>query len=251
MISRNYLLVLCALVCGPSLMVGAGKDTAAPASAPAAVSAPMASEITPDQTLAFLASELKSRFNLDGDLQIDFANAWLPPAGSCKSWKVAILEYPSVAGSSMIVRFRVQGDSNPFADSTVILRATLWKDAWFAREPLVPGTSLDSTLIEARRVDAFRMRDSIAVGTSDPDLIVTRTVQAGDMLSWHDMGHRPLVHKGELVDVSACTGMLRVTMKGVALKDGALGEIVTVRNPETLKTIPAMVVGDNRVEMHL
>jgi flagella basal body P-ring formation protein FlgA len=211
----------------------------------------MATQLTPDRVLASLSADLKARFNLEGDLQIDFANAWLPPAGSSNSWKVAILEYPSVAGSSMIVRFRVQGDSDPFSDSTVILRAALWRDAWFAREPLAQGTTLDSPLLEPRRVDGFRMRDSISVGTTDADLIVTRTVQAGDMLSWHDMGHRPLVHKGELVDVSACTGMLRVTMKGVALKDGALGEIVTVRNPESLKTIPAMVVGDNRVEIHL
>lgn len=251
MSSPKTFLVVCALVCAPVLLAGMGADTAAPATAPAAVSASPSPQLTADHVLELLASDLKSRFNLEGDLQIDFANAWAPPAGSCASWKIAVLEYPSVAGSSMIVRFRVTGDSETFVDSTVILRAALWRDAWFAREPLVPGTSLDSTLIESRRVDGFRMRESIPVGTSDPDLIVTHAVQAGEMLSWHDMGHRPLVHKGELVDVSACTGMLRVTMKGVALKDGALGEIVMVRNPDSLKTIPAMVIGDNRVEIRL
>jgi flagella basal body P-ring formation protein FlgA len=42
-----------------------------------------------------------------------------------------------------------------------------------------------------------------------------------------------------------------VTLKGLALQNGALGDIITVRNPESLKVIPALVVGENRVEVRL
>lgn len=71
------------------------------------------------------------------------------------------------------------------------------------------------------------------------------------MLSWHDVGRRPLVRKGDVVEVSASSGLLRVTLKGLALQNGALGDIITVRNPESLKVIPALVVGENRVEVRL
>jgi len=207
--------------------------------------------LSPEQLLSCLAGDLQARFKLVGDLQIDFVNPWTPPNRLAREWKVSVVEYPSTANSSMVVRFRAYADSVQLEESTVILRASLWRDAWFAREPLAAGCTLDSPLIEPRRIDSFRMRDAIPVGSPEPDLIVTRSVEAGAMLSWHDVGHRPLVRKGEIVDVTASTGLLRVTMKAVALQSGALGDIVTVRNPESLKTIPALVVGDDRVEVRL
>ncbi len=254
MIRRFQHLALAAVLGATPTAFALDSDATPAAATPAASvvpAAPAPAPIASEQLLALLASDLQTRFNLTGDLQIDFANPWTPPAKQARAWRVAIVEYPSSAGSSMVVRFRMFGDASPAEEATVILRASLWRDAWFAREPLVSGGPLESTLIEPRRVDCFRMRDSIPVDTIDPDLILVRAVQAGSMLTWRDVGHRPLVRKGEIIDVTACTGLLRVTMKGVALQSGALGDIVTVRNPDSLKTIPALVVGDNRVEVRL
>jgi flagella basal body P-ring formation protein FlgA len=175
----------------------------------------------------------------------------MAPLRLAKVWGIAIVEYPSSAGASMVVRFRVIADSETVAEDTVVLRASLWSDAWFAREPLASGAALDTSLIDARRIDYFRMRNAIPVGTPDTDFVLSRSVQAGAMLTWSDVGHRPLVKKGDVVEVSAREGLLRVTLKGLALQNGALGDTVTVRNPESLKVIPALVVGENRVEVRL
>ncbi len=74
---------------------------------------------------------------------------------------------------------------------------------------------------------------------------------AGALVTWLDVGHRPLVRKGDIVEVSATEGLLHVSMKALALENGALGDVVTVRNPESLKTIPALVVGESHVEIRL
>jgi flagella basal body P-ring formation protein FlgA len=227
----------------------------APAAAPADPAtdalAPIESPLGTDQVLAALGRDLHARFNLAGDLQLDFANPWTPPSRFAKDWRVAVIEFPPGAGASMVVRFRVFADSVPLQDATVILRASLWRDAWFAREPLVSGGPLDTAFIEPRRVDSFRVRDAIPAGTLQSDLILTRSIQAGAMLTWFDVGHRPLVRKGDIVEVSASEGLLHVSMKGLALQNGALGDVVTVRNPESLKTIPALVVGESHVEVRL
>ena len=149
------------------------------------------------------------------------------------------------------MRYRILADGAPVEDSTVVLRAALWRDSWVAREPLSSGESLDPSRFELRRIDTFRVRDAVPAGAAPPDLILVRTVQAGTMLVWADVGHRPLVRKGDIIEVIAKEGLLRVSMKAIALQNGALGDVVTVRNPESLKTIPAQVVGESRVEVRL
>jgi flagellar basal body P-ring formation protein FlgA len=213
--------------------------------------APAESPLSSDQILSDLGRDLQARFDLVGELQLEFANAWTPPDRAAKAWRVAIVEYPSAAGASMLVRFRVLAGTTQVLDSTVMLRASLWRDAWVAVEPLAAGSGLDTVQVEARRIDSFRLRDAIPTGKPDPDLVLSRSLQAGSVLTWRDISRRPLVRKGEIVDVSASEGLLRVTMKGLALQSGCLGDIVTVRNPESLKTIPALVVAENRVEVRL
>jgi flagellar basal body P-ring formation protein FlgA len=222
-----------------------------PSGATPAASRPAETVLAPDQLLTAIAHSLQSRFGLVGDLQLDFANPWTPPRRTASVWGVVIVEYPSVAGASMVVRFRLFADSAPAGEETVVLRASLWADAWFAREPLASGAPIDTALIEARRVDSFRMRDAIPTNTPDTEFVLSRSLQAGALLTWHDVGRRPLVKKGDIVEVSASEGLLRVTLKALALQNGALGDVVTVRNPESLKVIPAQVVGENRVEVRL
>jgi len=69
------------------------------------------------------------------------------------------------------------------------------------------------------------------------------------MLTWRDITRRPLVKKGDIVEVSASTGLLVVTMKALAMESGAQGETVTVRNPESHKNFSAIVVDENRVKV--
>ena len=72
---------------------------------------------------------------------------------------------------------------------------------------------------------------------------------AGRLLTWRDIARRPLVKKGNIVEVSAADGLLLVTLKALAMENGAQGDTVTVRNPESQKTFAAIVVDENRVQV--
>jgi flagella basal body P-ring formation protein FlgA len=239
----------------PALLLAASalaEDTVAPAPAPGTAAVlPAETALSAEQVLSDLGRDLHDRFNLSGELQVDFCNPWAPPVRLAKAWRVAVVDFPPGAGASMIVRYRILADGAVVEDSTVVLRAALWRDAWIAREPLVSGESLDPTRFELRRIDSFRVREAVPAGTPTADLILVRSVQAGNMLNWADLGHRPLVRKGDVIDVMATLGLLHVSMKAIALQNGGLGDVVTVRNPESLKTVPALVVGESRVEVRL
>lgn len=210
---------------------------------------PVETPLSQEQVLAVLTREVTAHFSLEGDLQLELLRPWTPPARVAAAWAVEVLEFPSFASSSMLLRVRVRADGEPVMETTLIVRAGLWRDAWAARQPLRAGEGFDAAQLEARRVDWFREREALPAAVGDESFIFTRSVPAGRLLTWRDLARRPLVRKGDLVEVSASDGALLVTMKALALENGARGDRVTVRNPDSRRDFTATVVNANHVEV--
>jgi flagella basal body P-ring formation protein FlgA len=239
-----------------ALLVTVGADVGLAATLPAAL--PVATLATAKGTpvplsreyfVAAVGREIAAHFNLDGDLQLELLRPWAPPARVASAWTITVVEFPSVPSSSMLVRCRAQADGATESDWTLVLRATLWREAWVARLPLASGAIFDPSQLEARRVDLLRERDVVPASVGDRSYIFARGVPAGRLLTWRDIARRPLVKKGNIVEVSAADGLLLVTLKAFAMENGAQGDTVTVRNPESQKTFAAIVVDENRVQV--
>lgn len=208
-----------------------------------------ATPLTREALLSTLSRDLTAHFNLEGDLQIELVREWVPPARVASSWQVSVLDYPTVPSSSMLLRCRVSAGTAFVGEQTFVLRASLWRDAWVTRQPLTAGAAFDPAMLDARRVDLLRERDVLPAAVGDRSFIFARAVPVGRLLTWHDIARRPLVKKGELVEVSAVDGLLLVTMKALAMENGAQGDTVTVRNPESQKNFAAVVVDENHVKV--
>ncbi len=230
----------------PAMAAGAPADLS---SAPMATAAAPVTPLTRDMLLSSLSRDLVAHFDLEGDLELDLIRDWAPPALVAKAWTVEIREYPTVASSAMMVRCRVAADGATVADTTLMVHAVLWRDAWATRFPTTTGATFDPATLEARRVDMLRERDALPTAVGDASYIFACGVPAGRLLTWRDIARRPLVKKGEIVDVSAVDGMLTVTMKAVAMENGGRGDLVTVRNPDSHKDFSALVVDENRVQV--
>lgn len=220
----------------------------------AAAPATSGTPFTREQFITALSRELSAHFNLEGELQLDLLRPWSPPARIAATWDVLVLEFPSLPAASMLVRVRLLADGQPVStnretDLALVLRASLWRDVWAARQPLAVGATFDPAELETRRVDLFRERDLLPAGVGDRTFIIARAVPAGRSLTWRDITRRPLVKKGETVEVSAASGLLVVTMKALAMESGARGDTVTVRNPQSQKNFAAVVVDENRVQV--
>jgi len=239
-LSLRLLRLLC-----PALLLVAGVLRAADEVAATAEVGPF----TRDQFVAALARDLAGHFSLEGDLQLELVRPWSPPARVATAWGLQVLEYPAMPASSMLVRCRLSADNEAVAETTIVVRASLWRDAWVARQPLVPGAGFDATLLDVRRVDLFRERDVVPAAVGDKTFVFTRAVSPGRLLTWRDLVRRPLVKKGQIVEVSAVEGVLTVTMKALAMENGAQGDTVTVRNPESRKDFSALVIDENHVQV--
>ena len=210
---------------------------------------PAAAPLAHEQFVAALTRDLAAHFNLEGNLQLELLRPWAPPARVAQAWTVTVAEYPTVPSASMLVRCRVFADNALVADTSLVLRASLSRDVWVTRTPLTSGSVFDPAQLDARRVDLFRERDVVPAAVGDRTYIFARSLPAGRLLTWHDIARRPLVKKGDLVEVSASEGALLVTMKALAMENGAQGDTVTVRNPESQKNFAAVVVDENRVQV--
>ena len=149
----------------------------------------------------------------------------------------------------MIVRCQIVADGVVAADDTLMLRGSLWRDAWFTHEPIAAGAVFDPVTLETRRVDSLREREALPATAGSDDYVLVRQTPANRMLTWQDLVRRPLVRKGDIVDVVASEGGLIVTMKAQAVENGVRGDTVTVRNLETRKDISGQVVAEDRVEV--
>ncbi len=217
------------------------------ASARADQSQAVAGPLTRDDFVKSLSTNFASHFNLEGDLQLELLRTWTAPEKVAREWTLDVTEYPAIVAPAMLARCRVLADGQVAGEYTITMRATLWRDAWSARQPVAANTTFDPAELEVRRVDFLRDRDALPSMVGDHNFIFSRAIQANRLLSWRDIARRPLVRKGDMVEVAAVDGMLQVTMKGLALENGAQGDTVTIRNPESRKDFAAQVVAENRV----
>ena len=198
---------------------------------------------------AALASNLTAHFSLEGELQVEFLHSWPTPDRVAQKWQVEVSDFPMLLSSTMLLHLRVIADGAVASEGPITIRAELWRDVWVVRQPLVSGSTFDKVVLDTRRIDALRERDAVPTSVGDGSFVFLRSVQSGHYLTWHDIGRRPLVRKGDLVDVTASEGALSITMKALAMQNGAQGEAVTVRNLDSRKDFTAVVVDENHVQI--
>jgi flagella basal body P-ring formation protein FlgA len=170
------------------------------------------------------------------------------PAGTTA--RLVVTEFPAVLSSSLLLHCRLETGAAPLPSWSISLHAQLWADAWTSREPLEAGQSFDPSRLELQRCDLLRERDALPATVNDHDYMLARAVPAGRTLVWRDLVRRPLVRKGETVEVRAVEGPLTVTIKALAIQNGGRGDLVLVRNLETKKEFTAVVVDESHVQVH-
>jgi flagella basal body P-ring formation protein FlgA len=199
-----------------------------------------------DQLVNAVTAQFVEHFRPEGDLQLDLLRPWTSPAGATATTDAIVMDFPSALTSSIVVRVRVQNGTQVLGECTVAFRAQLLRDAWVLRMPVDRGASFDVTQLDTRRVDVLREHDLLPVSDSETSFTYTRPTPAGHLITWRDVARRSLVRRGEVIEVAAVDGGLTVTMKALAMENGAAGDTVKVRNLVTKKEFAAQVVADAR-----
>ncbi len=232
--SRRYLVLglFCALA-----TLGQAQVPAAPASGSGTAAS------APDPWLETLCALLTDRYQVTGQLNL----AWNRPrpATAPVDADLVVVTASAELAPQILVTVRATDSAGVKSEHMLVLRAELWRDGWMVRDPVTAGSRLDPLALDPRRFDALRERDSIP---ADPklDLNFARNMPMGRLVAWRDVVRRPLVRRGQAMEVIATSGALTVTLNGIALNDAASGESVRVRNPDSKKEFVAQVVSESR-----
>jgi flagellar basal body P-ring formation protein FlgA len=206
--------------------------------------------VPPSTALESVARDLAARFNAAGEVRVELVRPWAGfDAPAASRAEVVVAEYPQALAPTVLLRVRCLADGVVQREDTLTVRVQVLADAWVATSPTRPGEPLDPSVLETRQVDLLRDRDAVPVGAGERGYVFSRSVPAGRLVTWRDLARRPLVKKGDVIEVEAIDGTLAVVMKALAMESGAAGESVRVRNLESRREFTALVVSNARAQV--
>jgi flagella basal body P-ring formation protein FlgA len=109
---------------------------------------------------------------------------------------------------------------------------------------------LDAASFQLQVRDVLEGGQPVVAGTDIADSQARNSIAAGQVLSWRDVEARPTLRRGEIVEVIAVEGRLRVSTKAMVLEDGRTGDMIAVRNLSSNKDLRARIINERTVEVY-
>lgn len=112
------------------------------------------------------------------------------------------------------------------------------------------GERLQSGDLRLAERDTALLRDTVY---REPEramgMALRRTVRADQPLTGQSVTEPVLVERGDAVTIVAGNGQVRISHRGTALQDGALGKRIRVRNTRSERVVQGAVTAEGRVEV--
>lgn len=210
--------------------------------------------LTEEETLDLLTATLQKNYvKARGDLELNFTQPWDAPTVPDEPLTVKIVELPTAGVTpAFIIRFELCTASETIGTWQAPLQAHVWRNAWVAHSDLERGELISGADVDQERRDVLGIRESLAqFSPDDSSLQLADEVQSGNIILERNLRPRAVLHRGQMADALLQDGALNIMMKVEVLEDGALGQVVRVRNPVSLRNLSGKVVNDQTVSISL
>lgn len=199
--------------------------------------------VTAREVLPILVALLTSKYELGGELRLRFLRPWPRLRLPDEHWQVEISHFPpNGLDAQLLLPLRFTVDGEPVADLQMPVRAEHWLPVMVAARKLNRAEEIVAEDFTLRPLDALRQRQALVPADTDLDRFeLARAVNAGDALSWRDLVPRPLIRKGQRVEVRLEQGFLRLSMQATALENGARGDRIRLRNLDSRQDLEGII----------
>lgn len=224
-----------------------------PAATPPAV-VPKERTLGESELLQLLTAALQEEYVGDrGELELRFIRPWDSIKVPGEPLTLKILEMPNAGvTTTFIVRFELHAGKRILGNWQAPVRAQIWREIWVAGSALRRGDRVATANITRERRDVLTIRSPLAdFPEGDTTLELAEPLQAGSPLLARSVRVRPVVHRGQMADALVRDGALSVTTKVEVLEDGAPGQIVRARNPQSHRDLSGRVLNEQTILISL
>lgn len=197
--------------------------------------------------LASLATEPNSKIQVN----VDPIDTRLKLKQCKDSDLVAFNPYQVPMLRANIIGIKCQGTDNRWT-LYVPVKVSVQKPVLVAKHLLTRGTRISAEDLDVREVDVSQLKQGYF---NKPEEIINKVckniISEGGTITPAVLQAESLVHKGEQVAIQALSDNFIVTMEGIALSDGAAGDMIRVKNLSSKKVIEAQVSAIRQVRVAL
>lgn len=213
--------------------------------------APRVYEVTELEVAASIKERLIEHYNPEGQLKVFLKRSFKGVKAKSPNWNLNIVEYPSEGlESNILLRVEIWSEGERDGTWSVPLRCELWKEGYISNKQISRNQVLNREDFSMQYIDILRNRFNIVEASSDlSNYESMQTISGGRPLTWRDVRTRPAIRRGDFVEVVASEGMLRISMRGIALEDGVVDDFIAIKNVQSKKNIEAQVVNASTVKV--
>ncbi|HYG21186.1 MAG TPA: flagellar basal body P-ring formation chaperone FlgA [Verrucomicrobiae bacterium] len=246
--ATQLLILITALSLGKPALRAA--DTAKAPETPA----PATRQFSESDLLELLTSSLQDEYIKDrGELELRFTRPVPARPVPDEPLAIKVLDMPANGVTpTFIIRFELRTDTETVASWQCSVQARVWREVWVARSAVKRGEPIAQADLDRQRRDVLTLREPLAeFDAGDPTLELNEPLQRGAPVLARSVKARPVIRRGQTADALVQDGPLSITMKVEALEDGAPGQIIRARNPQTRRDIRGKVLNEQTIQLLL
>lgn len=210
--------------------------------------------INEQMVVDFLTKALQRQYcEGKSELELRLSRPWTALKTVSSNGVFKLIEGPGRQLSpTMMVKFEWQSDKESLGPFQVVVYAKLWKEIIIAARPLTRGTVLNRNDIDYSKRDIFQLRewlDDLPSNYNDIELV--ENVPQGQPIYPRSIRIKPIIKRGQLVEAHHIDGPMTVSLKVEALEDGAPGQVIKIKNPQTRRELLGKVQNDGTISIYL
>lgn len=228
--------------------------TASVTNAPAPKAQARTRKLEEDELLHLLTATLNEKLAENGATwELRLTRPWAAVVVPDAPLAAEIIEpAPNRITSACILRFELRADKKLLGSWQVAVQARLWREVLVARASLQRGQLLRDTDFNHERRDLLTVRQPLVeLPAQNVDYELAESVPIGSPLTARAIRLKPVIARGQLADAVIRDGAMMISVKVEVLEEGAPGQIVRVRNPQSRRELRGKVLDEQTVAIPL
>ena len=224
-----------------------------PAAAVSKAPAPTTRRLEEQELRDLLTQTLNQKTGIGAEWELRFTRPWTPINVVDEPLSLEIIE-PALnrITTSCLLRVELRAGRSVVGSYQLPLQARLWREVLVARAALQRGQSLADAPLDPERRDVLSLRQPMVELPSDAYAYeLSQTVAVGMPLTATAVRLRPVVYRGQLADAVVHNGSMMISLKVEVLEEGAPGQVVRVRNPQSRRELRGKVQDERTIAILL